>query len=743
MLIFANPISSIIFKFSKLLPMFFEKFKEEKNYSSEIEKCIVDTVNLLNINITEATKPGMLLGKIQSGKTRTFIGVIALCFDKGYDICVVLTKGTNALSEQTFIRFRGEFSFFVDNHDLQIWDIMKLPPHITPYLQRQKIIIVVKKQSKNLDRLINLFVNHPTLNDKKVLFVDDEADFGSVGFKKDNKTVSGISFNVLSTKIDSIRNGFKNNYSFLQVTATPYSLYLQREGEFELNGEIFQPVKPAFTSIVPIHHAYIGGKEYFEQSTDEDSIYSNLYIRVLSKEIEVLAKRDQRYINNILETRNLEVFRISILNYLVGGSIRTIQEGKLGAIQEGKYYKTSFIIHISTNKGEHLWQFELVQELIKRLKEQALDNLELFQKNLEASYENLKLSVLKSKNHLPPFNEVVSKVKEALVLGDIGVIKVNSETEVARLLDGSGQLRLDSPFNIFIGGQILDRGLTITNLIGFFYGRNPGVFQQDTVLQHSRMYGARNESDITVTRLYTSDRIYDALKKMHFFDSTLGEAFERGEHDNGVIFLETDSKGLIRPCAPNKILITSTEVIKPHGRYLPIGFQTKSKTSIQKTVSNIHERLTSFSNNSFEIPFLINFDEVKKILEEIESTFEYSDRLNNTEHKWDLKSYLAILNRIVSNKENENFENKIYCIVREGRDLSRLKNNDSSFSDAPDDGKTDTPLARSFASNKPCLILIKQNGKLEKGWRDAEFWWPVLVTPANTKTAIYAKETIS
>ena len=69
----------------------------------------------------------------------------------------------------------------------------------------------------------------------------------------------------------------------------------------------------------------------------------------------------------------------------------------------------------------------------------------------------------------------------------MGVIKINSENQISALLDRRGQLRLDNPFNIFIGGQILDRGLTIENFIGFFYGRAPNTFQQDTVLQHSRM----------------------------------------------------------------------------------------------------------------------------------------------------------------------------------------------------------------------------------------------------------------
>jgi len=47
------------------------------------------------------------------------------------------------------------------------------------------------------------------------------------------------------------------------------------------------------------------------------------------------------------------------------------------------------------------------------------------------------------------------------------VTKVNSEKQIAELLDDTGQLKLRTPLNLFIGGQILDRGVTIANLIGF------------------------------------------------------------------------------------------------------------------------------------------------------------------------------------------------------------------------------------------------------------------------------------
>jgi len=59
----------------------------------------------------------MLLGKIQSGKTRAFIGVIALAFDNDYDIAIILTKGTKVLAQQTYERLVDDFKDFIDDND--------------------------------------------------------------------------------------------------------------------------------------------------------------------------------------------------------------------------------------------------------------------------------------------------------------------------------------------------------------------------------------------------------------------------------------------------------------------------------------------------------------------------------------------------------------------------------------------------------------------------------------------------
>jgi hypothetical protein len=720
----------------------YPNFIQTKSYSQELQDCIETTVNYLLNRQTNVNNPGMLLGKIQSGKTRTFIGIAALAFDRGYDICIVFTKGTRALAEQTYQRLDSEFREFIENDEVKVYDIMNLPPQLTPFIRRQKLIIVVKKETNNLDRLVEFFNSYPDLVVKRTLLVDDEADFASVGFRRDNASQDGITINVLASKINSIRTNFADHYSFLQVTATPYSLYLQPRGEFELNNFTFQPIRPAFTTLVPIHDKYIGGQQYFEEAQNPDSVFSHIHVNVPDSELTILAHRDQRYINNILTTPNLQQFRQSILNYLVGGALRIID-----ARLQNKSYKSSFIIHTATGRDKHQWQIDLTDALLEQLTQLANSNAPELRQLVRTSYDNLILSIQKNDDTPASFNEVLNLVKQALIDGYVGVIKINSENQIASLLDRVGQLRLDNPFNIFVGGQILDRGITIENLIGFFYGRNPNTFQQDTVLQHSRMYGARSMKDIAVTRLYTSNRIYRAMNTMHQFDTALREAFERGIHqgDDSVVFIERDNSGNIRPCAPNKILITATETIRPFSRFLPIGFQTKARTNIQRTIQEIERLVNVASNGDFSKPFLMELNTSLQILDLINSTFEYEPRHNNVGYEWDVKTHKAILRRLCDDIQTPNLQGKIYCYAQLNRNVSRMKYNETSFTNAPDTGSGETAftIARNIATELPCLILLKQRGLQSNGWRDAEFWWSIIVTPRNTRTAVFASETLS
>ena len=65
-----------------------------KFMTEEKEKVVREMVNQLLIEGPNATDPCLLLGKVQCGKTDTFLSIMGLCFDKGIDIAVVMTKGT-------------------------------------------------------------------------------------------------------------------------------------------------------------------------------------------------------------------------------------------------------------------------------------------------------------------------------------------------------------------------------------------------------------------------------------------------------------------------------------------------------------------------------------------------------------------------------------------------------------------------------------------------------------------------
>ena len=207
---------------------FYARLREKRKDDEALAACIERVVNQLETSTTTGDRPGMLLGKIQSGKTRAFVGVIARAFDHGIGIALVLTKGTKTLSAQTVARLSADFSEFIDEDELLVLDIMKLPGKLTKSELRRKIVIVAKKQAQNLEHLIEFMGAHEALQNRRVLLVDDEADLASTRFVK-KRGQPTINQGTIAEQIDNLRR-MVERIAFLQVTATPYSLYLQPEG---------------------------------------------------------------------------------------------------------------------------------------------------------------------------------------------------------------------------------------------------------------------------------------------------------------------------------------------------------------------------------------------------------------------------------------------------------------------------------------------------------------------------------
>jgi hypothetical protein len=716
---------------------FFQHLQYKNDYSTESVACMVRTTAQLRDKTTSENHPGMLLGKIQSGKTRTFIGVMGLAYDNGFDVVIILTKGTNALVKQTYARLQKEFAERIEDDDMQVYDIMMMPERLRKYELSQKLAFIVKKETHNLDRLKDTVLEqYPSLAEKRILFIDDEADFASVAYEyKREQNVTQM--RVIASKINELRSAVQSA-AFLQVTATPYSLYLQPENMVIHKGKVFEPIRPAFTELVPVHDRYIGGELYFDISEEEGHLASYLYHEVSEKELQVMKKMDGRRVkmDKLLTQKNIANIRKAIINFIVGSCIRRWQQRQAMRKQE----KYSFIIHTERGKNAHAWQGELIRSFEDLLIDGAKQKSDIFNSLVRDSYQDLIRSVKTLDTEpMPIYDEIYEEVRTALEEEYMVSSIVNSEKDVNELLDQTGQLQLRAPMNIFIGGQILDRGVTIHNLIGFFYGRNPNSFQQDTVLQHSRMYGARPMKDLAVTRFYTTKKIYSIMKRIHEFDTELRRAFERGGHERGVVFVQRDITSTILPCNPNKILLSSLTMLKPHKRILPVGFQTGYKTHIQKSVRDIDRLVKKMMKNARyheDGSYLITVEEAKEIIKLIHPTLEMEEG-----REFNLEEYHSVLDYLGTESEQGAF---VWLIIRTGRQIRRFKQ-DGTFENSPDTpgkGKGELSLARRQAKEHPALIMLKQEGKKEHGWRGAEFWWPIIVAHRGTTPTVFANKTV-
>lgn len=722
-------------------------------YSQALCDCIENTAKSLLSNKPNAIEPVLLLGKIQCGKTNTFENIIGLCFDHGIDIAIVMTKGTKTLASQTENRARKDFQWFKPDGTLnqkgrvEIYDVLKnfkkngLPESVA---NKSKIIIICKKETTNIKHLINLFTEKsPYLKKKKVLVVDDEADFASCNFRRVHNvsTMAKISSQIMEFL------AIPEYCRYMQVTATPYALYLQPDGYLNLNSDGLVPhFKPRHTELVPVHDQYVGGQQYFEESEDDNSMYSHLFVPVDEKCITILGKRNERYTNNGIASDNLRSISKTLVCYFTAAAIRSIQREK-----QNLECRTSCLIHVDTDKDAHAWQKKLSLKLIEDIERGFLyeinDKADLRLEDLyDIAYADFEESNAKAQKagitdiDLPSKQDIRDRIIKIFNDKDFSVKVINSDNEVSECLNDSGQLRLDTTANIFIGGSILDRGITIDNMLCFFYGRDPKNFQMDTVLQHARMYGNRSKQDMAVTRFFTTNGIYTFLKRIHQIDEDLRYQLSQMVGDEDIDsnfaakFIGYDKH--IKPCADSKIKLSNVTMITPSQRILPIGFQTGTKSAISKTIAEIDSIVKStngFVKNGF---FEMDTDVAKDIIKKIRSTYIYEDNNTctfNTGLEWDANEMLAAIEYSLQDKESS----KVLIHYADDRNMSRIREN-GKYIDAPDDGNNDTAPSREAAVDYPVLMLLRQNGKKEDGWRDTPFYWPVLVVPKNIKKVMYA-----
>lgn len=443
-----------------------------------------------NSNIEET---GIVIGKVQSGKTSNFISVLALAFDNGYNIAAVLGGNTLQLLKQNATRIKSSFN--VDAEKLTVLktnDNKSLinPERIKEFIENgRKVIIVGLKHYKHIDQIAEIF-NDEYLSNQPVLVIDDEGDQATLNAK--------AYLDSMSTTYESVMNlkSKLNRHCFLSITATPQANILIKA---------FDKLSPNFGELVYPGEGYCGLQEFHGENSDK-------YIY----EIPVSE-------SNLLDDTGvpLSVYKAMAM-FFVGNAIRR---------SRGDTGNHAMLIHPSQKKYDHRLVENKIKNILADWKTKAKIKLSgrndlsyiSLQKQLKEAYE----SFIRDGVICVPFNElektVLDRIKECSP-----VLICNSEENAS---ENSALYKT----NIFVGGNLVERGITIKGLaVTYITRRAKGKSNVDNTEQRARWFGYKAKY-LDVCRVFTTKDIKDDFASILEHDEDMWASIERAQ-DRGIPF---------------------------------------------------------------------------------------------------------------------------------------------------------------------------------------------------------------
>ena len=368
---------------------------------------------------------GLVYGLVQSGKTGVLTVTGAMGADEGYRTVVILTSDNDPLYAQTLGRIQEAFPGI----DVLGKNDFKDESSFHARIKGGICAIVTTKNSRLLKTLIENFKKGrvPGLS---CLIIDDEADQASLNTRasRGDGTVSPI-----NEELSELRGFFDKN-TYLQVTATPQALFLQSPGH---------SFRPKFTVLSHPGHEYVGGDDFFGET-------STLVREFDLNDISILAPGPQ-------PTPRLQI-PSSLCNALDTFMIGATYKRKKDADQN-----CAFLCHVSTRTSDHRHIVDLLRKYkinlaagLKAKNAKTIAGLKVAYDDLAATHDGIKAT---------SFDDLLEAVE--FFSPGITVKLVNGDTDE--------DVAVRSPYNLFVGGNKLGRGVTIKNLLVSYYGRNPGI----------------------------------------------------------------------------------------------------------------------------------------------------------------------------------------------------------------------------------------------------------------------------
>jgi len=466
-----------------------------------VDKIFDNAVNILSncpdpyIDVPNS-KTGIIIGKVQSGKTSNFISLMALAFDNKYDIIIVLGGTKLNLLRQNTDRIRAYFAN-VDQDKLVILatnqnESILNPSAIRQFIQEgRKVVIVGLKGGVRISTITRIF-SDVFLSNVPTLVIDDEGDQATLNTQAFRDAMS-TTYEAAITLKDRLQR-----HCFLSITATPQANILIQTCD---------QLSPDFGALVYPGDDYCGLEEFHGE--DEDT-----YVKVIPDNEP-----------SILDDMGLpQSFYHALAKFFVGGAIR---------MYRGDLKNHAMLVHPSQRRYDHRIVLSKINSLLNDWKERAQTKLngieDISYLPLKRCLETAYSAFLRDGVSMPPFSEI-----EPLALNCIFACPD------AHLCNSDEDASENSKFfrvNIFVGGNMVERGLTIKGLtVTYIVRRARGISNVDNTEQRARWFGYKRDF-LDVCRVFTTQPIKDDFSTILEHDDDLWATIERAQL-NGIPFKE-------------------------------------------------------------------------------------------------------------------------------------------------------------------------------------------------------------
>ncbi|EMR06414.1 Z1 domain protein [Bhargavaea cecembensis DSE10] len=512
-----------------------------QNFSAEaireLEDSTLAILRKLSQNTTETgPRKGLMIGHVQSGKTASMAGLMAMAADHGWNMFIVLSGIIDNLRVQTENRLISDLTYRPGNLSWRALNhLSNRSPRSdqTQYLSfeegsRDRFFTVCLKNKTRLENLRKwLYKDLNKASQMKILVIDDEADQAGINTANiDSRERTAINSQIIKL-VEGSEKSKAGAMNYISYTATPYANVLNEAGP----GTLYPK---DFIGLLPTSTEYFGPKQIFGTENTQGGL--NIIRKVDEEEVSE--------INGMQKDRE---------SYHMTPGLRDSVAWFLCAVSMMRFngYKKpiSMLIHTSHLTDVHGEMANMISGWLAEKTDQEILEIceEVYEREKsEFTVDNLydsfaEYSVKRDKiNDYPSFEELKSEILE--LKGQVSHIKLDADDALEyhegihlcidnckfSKAEDDNFIRLaypdkrqlqsleKAPAFMVVGGNTLSRGLTLEGLVSTYFLRVGR--QADTLMQMGRWFGYRHGYELYPRIWMTED-----TKEKFVFLATLEE----------------------------------------------------------------------------------------------------------------------------------------------------------------------------------------------------------------------------